>query len=436
GAVGGNAGSFEVAGIRVDYGSHRLHPAADPEVLALIRRLLGADLIERPRHGRILLLGRWIHFPLRPLDLALRIPPRFAVGVAADQVRKLVARSPARDGESFAGVLERSLGRTMCEQFYFPFARKIWGLEPAEISAIQAHRRVSAGSVGKLVRRLLPGGSGGGAPRGIFLYPRRGYGEISERLCEAAVACGADVQLRATVSRVRSEPGGCEVEVDREGRRETLRADHVWSTVPVTALVRLLDPPPPAPILEAASSLGTRAMVLVYLVLAQDRFTEFDAHYFPGRDVPFTRISEPKNYAAVEEPRGRTVLCAEIPCATGDALWSRDDAALGELVREGLGRAGLPVRAAVAEVVVRRIANVYPLYRRGYEVAFDRIDDWLGAIDGLLTFGRQGLFVHDNTHHALYMALAAVRCLRSDGRFDREAWSRYRDVFATHVVED
>ena len=36
------------------------------------------------------------------------------------------------------------------------------------------------------------------------------------------------------------------------------------------------------------------------------------------------------------------------------------------------------------------------------------MDRWLGELERLLTFGRQGLFVHDNTHHALYMAYAAV----------------------------
>ena len=58
GHFGGNAGSFELAGVRVDYGSHRLHPASDPEVFAEVRALLGDDLLERPRHGRIHLLGR------------------------------------------------------------------------------------------------------------------------------------------------------------------------------------------------------------------------------------------------------------------------------------------------------------------------------------------------------------------------------------------
>lgn len=50
--VGGNAGSFELAGLPVDYGSHRFHPAADPGVMALVRELLGDDLLARPRQDR------------------------------------------------------------------------------------------------------------------------------------------------------------------------------------------------------------------------------------------------------------------------------------------------------------------------------------------------------------------------------------------------
>ncbi len=109
---------------------------------------------------------------------------------------------------------------------------------------------------------------------------------------------------------------------------------------------------------------------------------------------------------------------------------------LADLVRNGLALAGLPIRGAVSAVDVRRLSHVYPLYRRGFEQQFRRIDDWLDGLDGVLTFGRQGLFAHDNTHHALYMAQAIARCLRPDGSIDKPAWHEERKVFETHVVED
>jgi protoporphyrinogen oxidase len=178
-----------------------------------------------------------------------------------------------------------------------------------------------------------------------------------------------------------------------------------------------------------------RAMLLVYLVLGSDQFTEFDAHYFPEADLPFTRVSEPKNYAALHEPRGRTVLCAEIPCGRRDPIWSASDEELGALVKDGLARSGLPVRSPVLEIAVKRLPAAYPIYRIGYEENFDRVDRWVAGLPGVLSFGRQGLYAHDNTHHALYMAQAAVECLKT-GKFDADAWQRYRRVFETHVVED
>src|SRR3954447_4720296 len=86
--VGGNAGSFDVAGLRVDFGSHRLHPSCEPEILADIRSMLGPGLLDRPRHGRIRLRERWVHFPLKPQDLLLHLPPSFMTSVLGDSIAK------------------------------------------------------------------------------------------------------------------------------------------------------------------------------------------------------------------------------------------------------------------------------------------------------------------------------------------------------------
>jgi len=437
--VGGLAGSFELAGLRVDFGSHRLHPACAPEILADIRSLLGGDLLDRPRHGRIRLRGRWIHFPLKPLDLALRLPPGFALGTAADLVMRTLPGGGAAAGEeSFATVLYRGLGRTICRDFYFPYARKIWGLAPEELSATQARRRVKAGSLGKMAGKILSA-IPGMKPRGFgrFYYPRRGYGQITERLHEAARDLGASFQFGAGVETVELlTEGGCRVHYKSGEKAETLEADHVWSTIPLTVLAKSLRPAAPPDVIAATAGIRYRSMILVYLVVGQERFSEFDAHYFPGAEIPFTRMSEPRNYSLVPEPRDRTVLCAELPCAAGDAYWSMSDAHLGALLSDTLARIGLPLSSPVQQVATRRLPQAYPIYERGYEARFATIDKWLAGLPGVLTLGRQGLFAHDNTHHTLAMAYAAVSCLDESGRFDRERWAGFREVFETHVVED
>jgi len=435
--VGGNAGSFDLDGLRVDYGSHRLHPACDPEILECIRGLLGDDLLLRPRHGRIRLRGRWIHFPLKPVDLLLHLPKSFAVGVTVDTMRKLAPRR-LRTPETFASVLERSLGRTICQDFYFPYARKLWGLPPDQLSATQARRRVSANSIAKMLRKIatsVPGLKPPGAGR--FFYPRHGYGQISERLFQAARSAGADFLFGARITAVECEGARVTgVRYQRNGTDHQIASSQVWSTVPLTLLVNCIRPEPPAEIRAAASQIDFRGMILVYLVLGQKQFTEYDAHYFPEEAIPISRLSEPKNYSGTSSPPDRTVLCAEVPSSPTSPEWGMTDRELGNAVCTWLAQAGLPVGSPVRAVVTRRLRQAYPIYRAGYEEHFAALDKWVGQFEGLLTFGRQGLFAHDNTHHTLYMAFAAVQCLKPDGEFDRERWREFRRTFESHVVED
>jgi protoporphyrinogen oxidase len=431
---GGNAGSFDLAGLRVDFGSHRLHPSCAAEILADIRQMLGEDLLDRPRHGRIRLRGRWVHFPLKPADLLTHLPPKFAFGVACDTVSRF-GRPPAE--ETFATVLERGLGRTICRDFYFPYARKIWGAPPAELDAEQARRRVSAGSLGKMIRKVLNGVAGQkGSGKGRFFYPKKGFGAISEAYGCAAARAGATMMLGSTVSGIEVENGrAVAVRIENEQGEDRLPARQILSTIPLSVLVKQMIPAAPAEVLAAAGALRFRAMILIYLVLETDRFTEYDAHYFPDAEIGITRLSEPKNYGLAALP-GRTVLCAELPCAVDDPVWRASDTELRDLVLGALSTAGIPVAAAVCEVASRRLPNAYPIYTRDYRGHFERIDHYLNSIDGLLTFGRQGLFAHDNTHHALAMAYAMDECLNSAGDLDRNRWEHYRREFQKHVVED
>lgn len=431
--VGGNAGSFEWGGQRLDFGSHRLHYTCDAEILADIRRLLEGDLLERVRNGRIRLRGKMVRFPFKPADLLTSLDRGFAARTVLDMIAgALGARRGALD-DSFAAVLLRSLGPTICREFYFPYARKIWGVDPDELSATQARRRVTANSFAKLLRRIVkPVGAG------RFYYPRRGYGSISTAYADAARGLGAELLLETSVvgldAPTSSEQPWC-VHIEQDGQRRSIEADHVWSTLPVTLMARMVRPAPPQPLLDAAARLDYRAMILVYLQLDVPQFTPIDAHYFPEAGIAITRLSEPKNYSDLSTPEATTVLCAELPCAPGDAEWSLSDEELGALVSRDIVAAGLPLSHPPDAVHVRRLRFAYPIYRAGYEGPLQALDDFVASQPRLLTFGRQGLFAHDNTHHALYMAYAAVECLTAAG-FDERRWAAFREIFATHVVED
>ncbi len=434
--AGGNSASFPVEGVICDYGSHRFHPAAEPEVLADVKTLLGDDLLLRPRHGRIRLGGKWIHFPLKLTDALLRLPKPFAASLIGDMALKPF-RKKSTGPETFSTVLYDGLGPTISDNFYFPYVRKLWGLDPEKLAVKLAERRVGSGSVGKILMkmlRLLPGLRSETAGR--FFYPRKGFGQISDAMQESARANGVTFLFETEITGIDRRGDRITGLTIREGENERhVTGDLILSTIPLTGLTRLIDSPP-AEVVEAARAIRFRGMILLYLVLETDQFTEFDAHYFPELSIPISRMSEPKNYNASGEPKGVTVLCAELPCDPDEKWWSMSDEELGQEFTKWLGQLGLPVTVPVRRCETRRLNHAYPVYDVGYEARFDQVDQWLSNLDGLLVFGRQGLFAHDNTHHAFAMAYGAADCINGKGQVDRAKWNRYREVFATHVVED
>jgi protoporphyrinogen oxidase len=447
--VGGLAASVEYEGLYLDHGSHRLHPATSPDILQDIRVLLGPDLLDRPRHGRIRLLGRFVKFPLHPLDLALHLPPTFLMGIVRDTVTKFFCL-PRRTHASFAEALLDGLGPTICRTFYFPYARKLWGLEPERLAAVQAQKRVSANSVVKIIRRILsilPGFGATGAGR--FFYPRHGFGQISQALAQEVKRLGGEVRLSTRVQAINIEhgrPGSVlvgpskapESEKSQQplSHGETITTDFVFSTIPVTILVNCLRPKPPSEVSQACQQIHHRGMVLCYLVLETDQFTPYDAHYIPESELIFSRLSEPKNYSAAQEPRGLTGLCVEIPCAVGDETWNTSVDELRQRVRTDLARAGLPVQCPIRTVWMERVPRVYPIYDLGFEARWRTVDNYLGQIPGLISLGRQGLFAHDNTHHTMEMAYRASACLQPGLAWNASLWGEYRQEFEKHVVVD
>lgn len=426
--LGGLAAGFRHDAYTLDFGPHRLHPAADPEVLADLRYLLGAELETRPRRGLIRLGGRYLPYPVGPATVAaLGWRTAFTIGCGVLAAHLARRRAAPR---SYEEAIQARLGRPLYQLFYGPYAAKVWGCAGSQIAASQAERRVNQRGLADLVRLAL--GQGGYR---TYLYPRGGFGRIPAAYAEAlrhtptaAIRCAATVEQIAWQERqIRAVRYHCAT-----GAHDTPLHHLVWAA-PLPELVRLLDPPPPAEVRAAAGRLRYRAVVLCYVVLAVSRVGWADTYYFPEPTFPFNRVMEQKNFSSALVPADRTVLCLDIACDPDDARYCATDADLHALVVPALQEAGLIRSDQVLEVFSRRFRHVYPVYDLDYERTLQRVQAWLATFDNLWLIGRQGLFLHDNTHHALRMGYAAADAIAAG---DRRGWPAALAAFATVRVAD
>jgi protoporphyrinogen oxidase len=418
-APGGNARTLRHGDFRYDTGPHRFHDR-DPEATRRVMGLLGSDLHEVEAPSRILWNGRLVDFPLQPLQALLGAGLPHALRATSAFVRARVSGTAGRESGDFAGWATHRFGAVVADAFLIPFSEKLWGLPASELSPEIAGRRLPGFSLGAILREAVFGRPGRHL-EGRFLYPRWGYGQIVEamaaRLTPGRLRCGwRVVRVIASGEEIRA------VQAETGGQLGTIESAAVVNTLPITLLVRILEPPPPAEVIDAARHLRFRDMVLVALFLDQPAVSEAACLYFPQRELEFTRAHEPRNRSSAMSPVGKTSLVVEFPCFEGDPVWTRDDAALTRGLVSELERLGVFEAARVEESAVVRLRKAYPVYSTDYRQWAQPVLDYLRSFRNLATLGRSGGFfyghVHDFIAEGFAIAEAVARTL--DGRTPAE----------------
>lgn len=409
-AVGGLARTIARGPFRFDLGGHRFL-TQDETVEGLVRGLLGRECLTVPRKSQIFLRNRYIDYPLSPLNALSGLGVPTALRIVLDRARGgLRGRPGSQETASLEDWVVGHFGRTLFDVYFKEYSEKVWGIGCRSISADWAAQRIQGLSVGAAVRNAFLRDRGG-AIRTLaerFLYPSLGIGRIAERLREEIereneVLCGVEV------SRLCHEDFRVRAALVRDGSRaSTVEGRAFVSTVPLTDLVWMLDPRPPAAVLRAAASLRFRDLVVIAVMLDRERATRQSWLYFPERKIPFGRIHEPTNWSARMAPEGKTLLVAEQFCFRGDDTWRSSDRELADRTIQALHRLRISSPGEVLDTAVLRIPKAYPLFEVGYQEHRRTLHGYVASFRNLFPAGRGGTFSYHNMDHAMASGLAAA----------------------------
>ncbi|PSQ67824.1 MAG: amine oxidase [Bacteroidetes bacterium QH_1_64_81] len=366
--VGGNARTLQLGPFRYDTGAHRFHDK-NPAVTADVRR---------------------IDFPLAPYDLLRKLPLSLLTRIAWEQLS--IPRA-SDDAAHFEEMALESYGPTLARLFLLNYTEKLWGTDADQLSPQVAGDRLE----GLDLRTFLLEAFGGAKDKarhldGSFYYPRHGYGQIVEATADAL---GPEHIRTGTVND--AEPIGVET---------------VVSTLPLTLMLHLLDPPPPDEMRSVAQSMRFRHLRLVVLGLDRARLTPNASLYFPEQSVPFTRLYEPKNRSSDMAPDGQTVVVLERPCHPETEAWAQSNAnlqhnALDLLMEQGL----IDEKKEVVAADHRAVPFAYPILEVGTEDKAERLTTYLQRFENLHLLGRSAQFTYTHVHNLYAQARTLTRRL-------------------------
>jgi len=420
--VGGIARTEVFNGYRMDIGGHRFFTKV-PEVEAFWHEVLGEDFLTRPRLSRIYYDRKYIMYPLRFADALSKLGVRQSFLVLMSYFRSQLL--PYRHERTFEEWVSNRFGRRLYRIFFKTYTEKVWGIPCDQLSAQWAAQRIQNLSLPRAVWGAIFGARGAKNVKSLieeFHYPRLGPGMLWERTQQLVEQSGGEVRLSTEVMKVLHRDGkAIGVVAQSNGREETIEADAIISSMPISELVAKLDPPAPFDVREGAGRLTYRDYFTVGLIINQADLFPDNWIYIHAPEVKVGRVQNFKNWSPemVPDP-DKTFLGLEYFCNEGDELWSMSDAELIQLATQELETMGLARAADVAGGTVVRQLKTYPVYTGEYQAYLERIRGFLDSISNLQTVGRNGLHMYNNQDHSMLTAMLAVKNLLGE---QHDVWS-------------
>ncbi len=411
GVVGGISRTVVDDGFRFDLGGHRFFTKLEP-VERLWQEMLGEELVARPRLSRIFYGGKYFSYPLEAKDVVGRLGLWEAVRCAFSYV--VAQRHRRRDATTFQEWVTQRFGRRLYDAFFRSYTHKVWGIPGSEIRSLWAAQRIKNFSMMQALLSIV------GVRRSHvttlieeFRYPRRGPGQMWEAFAEHVEEHGIPVRLNSRVSRIRHRDGRVHaITVDVEGPDGTASREHavdaVLSSLPLSALVKSLDPVAPVEVRAAADALRYRDLVLVALMTTEEE--PFPDNWIYLHD-PETRAGRVQNYGAWSKDMvrpGTTCLGVEYFCFQGDEIWEMPEDEAIEMAARELERIGLIDARKVFGGAKVHVPRAYPMYDATYEENVAVIREYLETFENLRTFGRNGLHRYNNQDHSMWTAALAT----------------------------
>lgn len=411
--VGGISRTETYKGYRFDIGGHRFFTKIG-EVTDLWYEVLGEEFIKVPRLSRIYYEGKFFDYPLSMANTLrnLGLFNSIAIGLSYLKARLQVRFSPGPEAENFEDWVTERFGRRLYRTFFKTYTEKVWGIPCDKIQAEWAAQRIKGLSLKKAVIDAIVGSSDAKTLIKEFDYPIHGPGMMWERFQEKVQNYGCDVHLQTRVTRVDHENGQIQrVIAQKDGETLELTGDHFISTMPVTALVRCMNPAPPEPVIAAAKGLKYRDFLIVAIVVDQKDLFPDNWIYIHSPEFKVGRIQNFKNWSPAMVPdASKTCLGMEYFCSEGDDIWEMSDAALIKLASQEIRGLGLMNTATqVEDGTVIRQRKAYPVYDGEYRQHLQVLREYLSQFSNLQTVGRNGMHRYNNQDHSMLTGLLAAK---------------------------
>lgn len=399
---------------RFDYGGHRFI-TNNEQLLNFVEETLGEDLLVAQRSSVILHQNRTYEYPLNLKNLFKVAPTMLLVKAFWDTI-KIILKVTKPNEDNFKTWISSRFGNTLYNHFFGPYTKKLWGIEPHELSADWAGQRISLLDLKDVAKKLLfKNKKTARTYAKAYRYPKYGFGQLPLNMATIFESLGGVIVKEACVEGFEYSENCIQRVQTSQG---IFSAKEIISTIPLNEMSSKLG---------FESDLQFRSLRFLCLGLNIEDFTPHTWQYVSDYELLPTRIQEPKRRSPYMSPKGKSSIMLEIPCNKGDDIWNMEQNQLLEIVKKDLKKLNFEIEEHIIDVFSFTTEHAYTLMDIDYNEKRDETIEYLNQFDNLIMAGRQGTFRYIFLDTAMETGLMAAQKLLETATFSKENIYNHRN---------
>ena len=409
-SIGGLAKSMKVENYYFDIGPHSFF-TEDKEIFKKVMDLFEGEQDEisySKRSVKMMFRGKYVDYPLSAKSILVQMGILSAIMCSLSFVKSYIGTSISslfvkKTQDESLTVKQWAIGnfgKYLYLNFFKPYTEQFWKIKTSELShrvipsnkkmdfartlkhlLIKKYLMISKREPGKLSlveRESLPS-----------YYPKKGFGEIANRISRQIENNGGKIYTSLEVDEITLNSNNTFV---IKAKDKNFLGNFAISTVPLNKVITKIKPLHEQEIIKSAKKLEYLSLVLLYLIIKKKNVLGCQYCYFLDR--PYNRISEMNNFSNYLSPQDENILAVEISCHNESEIWKSSDKDIFSLCMQGIEKDNFLKKEDITNYKVIKIPNVYPIYKKDYEIHLKKTEKYFAKIKNFFSIGRQGQFYY------------------------------------------
>ena len=423
-SIGGLAKSIKIENYYFDIGPHSFF-TEDEEIYKKVMDLFEGEKGEiaySKRSVKMMFRGKYVDYPLSAKSIliqmgilsAIMCSLSFAKSYIGTSISSLFVKKTQNENLTVKQWAIDNFGKYLYLNFFKPYTEQFWKIKTSELShrVIPSSKKLDFAKTLKhlLINKYLelskrePGELSLVQRESLpSYYPKKGFGEIANRIGKQIKSNGGKIHTSHEVSEIILNSNNL---FDVKTKDKTFSGDILISTIPLNRVVTKIKPLNETEIIQSAKKLEYLSLVMLYLITKKKKFLDCQYSYF--LDTPYNRIMDMNNIGENSSPQDENILAVEITCHYESDIWKSSDKEIFSMCIQGMEKDNLLKKEDITNYKVIKFPSVYPIYRKDYEIHLKKTEEYFAKIKNFFSIGRQGQFYYGDIDQMIRIGLDTV----------------------------